>query len=166
MCDLVKKGSLRFLKDSLLTEILNKIYDRGLFWALYIASILNIHFLIILYRQYPVKFAYPLQLAQGQWTQLWERVFQPQSQRRRCWRSRHPLQSSCHLASGHLAEYHAPDSTTPSMHCQSGHLLVLRGLRYTHAKMEKQYKNINNGLVRGRLFIRLFSNNYRWTIFH
>ena len=39
--NLVKKLVFRFLKDGILTEIWYKIYRKGLFWALCIASILN-----------------------------------------------------------------------------------------------------------------------------
>ncbi len=36
-----KKEALRFLKERILVEILNKMYKRGPFWALFISSILK-----------------------------------------------------------------------------------------------------------------------------
>ena len=55
--------------------------------------------------------------------------------------SHHPLQRSCHWASVHLAGSHAPDSTAPSMHCQSELRLGPHELKYIHAVESNIYKH-------------------------
>lgn len=75
---------------------------------------------------------------QPQWvpglqTRLSARVSHRRSRWRMYWRNRLLHQVFYHLASGHQVEFHAPNSTTPSMHCPFEHPLGPHGLIYTRA---------------------------------
>ncbi len=126
-------------------------------WRLF--QLFNIFMRFSQYCHGPVRYAYPLQLAQDRWTQPWERACRPQSLRRRCWTSHLHLRWSCHLASDHQAGFHAPDSRVPSRHYRSGHLLVLHGWRYTHAARGRGEKQFNIKLFIYRAALCSMSNS-------
>lgn len=110
------------------------------------------------------RLTYRQQLAPSQRRRLLARACQRQSRWRRCWKSHHHPQWSCHWASDHRAGFRVPGSTTPSRRFRSGLRPVRRGWRYIPSGNQKitQCKLCNVGVTNYRTQWLIKSNLIRF----